>query len=89
MSLVANIVKLFLLNSVCIHSGPAPGVFWQTSSFGHEQGLNLVQVQKWSFALEETTDLELDLVYFQALSAVKPDFERPLQPVKRKPSLYR
>jgi hypothetical protein len=24
--------------------------------------LNLVQVQKWSFALEETTDLELDLV---------------------------
>jgi len=25
-------------------------------------GLNLVQVQKWSFALEETTDLELDLV---------------------------
>ena len=25
--------------------------------------LNLVQVQKWSFALEKTTDFELDLVY--------------------------
>jgi hypothetical protein len=24
---------------------------------------NLVQVQKWSLALEKTTDLELDLVY--------------------------
>ena len=26
------------------------------------QDLNLVQVQKWSFALEKTTDFELDLV---------------------------
>jgi hypothetical protein len=25
--------------------------------------LNLAQVQKWSFTLEKTTDLELDLVY--------------------------
>jgi hypothetical protein len=25
--------------------------------------LNLVQVQKWSFSLEKTTDFELDLVY--------------------------
>jgi SpoVK/Ycf46/Vps4 family AAA+-type ATPase len=24
--------------------------------------INLIQVQKWSFALEKTTDLELDLV---------------------------
>ena len=32
-----------------------------------EAALNLVQVQKWSFALEETPDFELDLVsYLQA-----------------------
>ena len=30
---------------------------------GYRQGnLNLVQVQKWSFALEKTPDFELDLV---------------------------
>jgi hypothetical protein len=29
----------------------------------HDGKLNLVQVQKWSFALEKTTDFELDLVY--------------------------
>jgi hypothetical protein len=37
-----------------------PGLFppW----IGYCRVLNLVQVQKWSFALEKTTDFELDLV---------------------------
>ncbi len=35
-----------------------------------QEELNLVQVQKWSFALEETTDFELDLVYSSKRSKV-------------------
>jgi hypothetical protein len=38
--------------------------------------LNLVHVQKWSFALEKTTDFELDLVYIGFL--IKTVFNSPI-----------
>jgi hypothetical protein len=34
----------------------------ESYSFPARLDINLVQIQKWSFALEETPDFELDLV---------------------------